>query len=209
MIKSINYNQTDILKDILQLYIPEGKFSADVTYSKGVFYKDIPQPELKFDLIPQYEEVIKADCRQLPLEDNCLKSIMYDPPFLATSGKSLTDESDISGNLIAKRFGTYKNEKELHTFYVDSLTELHRVLDNNGILVVKCQDKVSSGKQYLSHVFLINKAIQIGFYPIDLFVLLAKSRIYAAWQVKNQQHSRKFHSYFIVFKKCEKIIEYT
>lgn len=88
------------------------------------------------------------------------------------------------------------------------MKEFYRILKPDGILIFKCQDKVSSSKQYLSHVAIIQEAIQIGYYPIDLFVLLAKSRLTAQWQMKNQKHACKFHSYFLVFKKCNTKIHY-
>ena len=44
--------------------------------------------------------------------------------------------------------------------------------------------------------------------PLDLFILLAKARLVADWQAKNQQHARKFASFFWVFKKCDKRIIY-
>jgi hypothetical protein len=88
------------------------------------------------------------------------------------------------------------------------MKEFYRVLNNKGILIFKCQDKVSSGKQYMTHVFIYNEAVKIGYYPKDLFILLAKNRIVADWQLKNQKHARKFHSYFWVFQKINKIIEY-
>lgn len=72
---------------------------------------------------------------------------MFDPPFLATTGPSLRKNDD--SNIIAKRFGTYKNEIELHQMYFDSMKEFYRILKPGGILIVKCQDKVSSGKQYM------------------------------------------------------------
>ena len=208
MITSINYSQTDIIQNIIQLYIPQGKIDADVTYSKGVFYKNgnIQEPQYKFDINPQTVDTIQADCRNLPLPDNSIDSLMFDPPFLATSGKSLSTQEN--NNLILRRFGYYRNEKELHKFYQDALNEFNRVLINDGILIVKCQDKISSGKQYLSHVFIINQAIEQGFYPEDIFILLAKSRIVADWQIKNQKHARKFHSYFIVFRKSNFRIKY-
>lgn len=56
--------------------------------------------------------------------------------------------------------------------------------------------------------FVMNEAIKVGFYPKDLFVLLAKNRIVADWQVKNQKNARKYHSYFWVFEKSDKKIEY-
>ena len=199
LIKTVSYDQSEIIKNIIKLYIPDNSIDCDVTFSKGNFYKEIDTPKLCFDINPQTENTVQADCRDLPLKDNSLSSLMFDPPFLATTGKSLTSEDD--NNIIAKRFGVYKNEKELHQFYVDAMKEFYRVLKPDGIMIVKCQDKVSSGKQYFSHVFIANEAEKIGFKPIDLFVLVAKSRLVAEWQLRNQKHARKFHSYFWVFRK--------
>ena len=56
--------------------------------------------------------------------------------------------------------------------------------------------------------FVMNEAIKVSFYPKDLFILLAKNRIVADWQVKNQKNARKYHSYFWVFEKSDKKIEY-
>lgn len=207
MIKSISYDQGEIIRDILNLHVPEHKIDCDPTYSKGIFYTNtsIETPRYKFDILPYNDTVIYADCRNLPLDNCSLNCIMFDPPFLATTGKSLKEEN---GNIINKRFGVYSNEKELHQFYIDSMKEFYRILKDKGILIFKCQDKVSSGKQYMSHVFIMNEAIKLGFYPKDLFILLAKSRIVADWQLKNQKNARKFHSYFWVFQKCDTQIQY-
>ena len=148
-----------------------------------------------------------GDSRNLPLEDCSLDCIMFDPPFLATTGKSLV--GDDSNNIINKRFGVYPSESELHQFYIDSMKEFYRILNVKGVLIFKCQDKISSGKQYMSHCFIYNEAVKLGFYPKDLFVLLSKNRLIADWQLKNQKNSRKFHSYFWVFEKQNKIIKYT
>lgn len=51
LMKSISYSQDEILKWIIRLYCPDG-FDLDPTYSKGVFYKNVPEPQLKFDLNP-------------------------------------------------------------------------------------------------------------------------------------------------------------
>lgn len=208
MIKSTSYEQSEIIKWILDLHVPEHKIDLDATYSKGNFYKNtgIEEPKFKFDIVPQLPDVKLGDSRNLPLESNSLNCIMFDPPFLATTGKSLKSEEN--NNIINKRFGVYPNEKELHQFYIDSLIESYRLLKDKGILIFKCQDKISSGKQYMSHVFIMNEATKIGFYPKDLFVLLAKNRLVADWQVKNQKNARKFHSYFWVFEKTNKKIEY-
>lgn len=208
MIKSISYDQSEIIKWILQLHVPKGKIDCDPTYSIGNFYKNtgIESPLYKFDINPQIDGVEYGDSRDLPLGDSSINCIMFDPPFLATTGKSLTENND--NNIINKRFGVYPSELELHQFYVDSLKEAYRVLESKGILIFKCQDKISSGKQYMSHCFIHDEAVKIGFYPKDMFVLLAKNRLVADWQLKNQKNARKFHSYFWVFEKTNKKIIY-
>ena len=200
LIRSVSTDQTEILRWILKLYVPDGRFEADSTYSKGGFYKDIPPPRLRFDLNPQSENIVQADCRNLPLEDESISSLMFDPPFLATTGKSLESEE---GNIINRRFTVCRNEKELQNLYADAVREAQRVLKPGGIFVFKCQDKVSSGKQYWMHCFVYELAMKNGFEAEDLFVLIAKSRLVANWQ-RNQRHSRKFHSYFWVFRKKTK-----
>ena len=198
-----------MIENILKLHVPEGKIDCDPTYSIGNFYKDgrVKFPEYKFDIKPQSAGVEYADCRHLPLDDDSINCIMFDPPFLATTGKSLED-INADNNILNRRFGVCHTEKELHKLYIDSMKEFHRVLKEDGILIFKCQDKVSSGKQYFTHHFIYNEAVKIGYYPKDLFILLAKNRIVADWQAKNQKNARKFHSYFWVFQKSNRKIDY-
>ena len=76
--------------------------------------------------------------------------------------------------------------------------EARRVLRDMGILIVKCQDEVSSNKQRLTHVEIINRYERLGFYTKDLFVVLRPNRP-AVSRLKQQEHGRKNHSYFLVF----------
>jgi SAM-dependent methyltransferase len=205
LVKSISNSEEEIIQGILKLHC-KTPIELDPTYSKGNFYKGaIAPPKYKFDINPQVEGVEKANAEDLPFNNDSIHTIMFDPPFLATTGPSLM--SDANNNKINKRFGTYPTEKALHLFYVNALKEFYRILKSDGVLIFKCQDKVSSGKQYMSHVFIINEAEKLGFYCGDLFILEAKNRIIANWQ-RNQQHGRKFHSYFVVFKKNVRRIEY-
>ncbi|MCP3685415.1 MAG: hypothetical protein GY861_22415 [bacterium] len=209
MITSISYDQSEILNNILLLHCKSARFDCDITYSKGNFYRNAPEPEIKMDINPTqalFSDVIQADSAHLPLCTSSLDSIVYDPPFLATTGPSLL-KGKTGSNIIAKRFSVFRSEPELLLSYRDTIRECHRVLKPMGVLVMKCQDKISSGKQYLTHVHVIQMASYVGLYPKDMFVLLSRRRIVAKWQ-RNQQHARKYHAYFLVFIKQKPKVSY-
>lgn len=119
---------------------------------------------------------------------------MFDPPFVVGHTK------DKPTGIIGERFHGFRYISDLWTWYDLCLKEHYRILKKGGKLIFKCQDTVSSGKQHFSHVHIINKAEDLGFYTKDLFILLAKNRI-IGHNHANQKHARKFHSYFIVFEK--------
>lgn len=194
-ISTISYDQDEIIQDIMTLYCG-GKIDCDPTYSKGVFYKNLPEPKFKFDIKVQAPGVIQADARKIPLRNGYVNSVMFDPPFV-TANPINSKEGIIRG-----RFGYFINMYDLWDFYIHSMTDIYRILADDGIMIFKCQDGIEWRKQYMTHVQVMIDAIQIGFYPKDLFILLAKSRIVSPNQ-KNQQHARKFHSYFWVFQKVE------
>jgi hypothetical protein len=209
-IRSISYSQEEIINNILALHAPHGVIDADVTYSKGVFYKSgvVRQPKLKFDLEPQTPDTIRANSGELPLTDNCLDCIMFDPPFVI-AGKTYKTNTDDNSSKIAKRFSAYENFEQLKEHYYKSLVEFYRVLKNKGIVIFKCQNTISGGKQLLSHYFIISTAISLGFYPKDEFVLLSKAKMTSfGGRWAKQQHAMKYHSYFLVLKKDRRRINY-
>lgn len=200
VIKSISYDQHQILKDILQLHC-EGDIELDPTYSTGGFYKKgVKEPIYKFDINPQKPGVIQADAQCLPLKDGSISTMILDFPFLATKGPSLLNKKEGQNETI-KRFGCYSTEKELFVLFKNSLREAYRVLKKNGICIFKVQGKVSSGRNYMSHHYVMNYAEEVGFYIKDEFILLAKNRMTPTWQTVSQKNCRKYHSFFFVFQK--------
>lgn len=84
--------------------------------------------------------------------------------------------------------------------YFSAGAEAQRVLRRGGILIVKCQDEVSAGKQWLTHVEIIIEYEKMGFYTKDLFIVVRNNKP-AVSRLKSQVHARKNHSYFLVFEK--------
>lgn len=223
VIKSIGYNQHEILFNIMQMHNGGKPFDCDPTYSKGNFYGtftikndsetydiEIPQPKYKFDVAPQVDGVVKIEpLGNLPLESNSLESIVVDLPFVISCGPSMsTPDYDENGkkvmnNLISRRFASYYPVAQLLESYKHWLEECYRVLKDDGILVWKCQNTITGSKFLNSPYYSRMIAQSLGFDDLDEFVLLAKQRLISG-KIKKQQHARSFHSYFLVFKKSLK-----
>jgi len=205
IIRSTGHDQSELIQNILHLHADGQAIEVDCTYSKGNFYDNtgIERPTHCFDLHPQFSYVRKANANNLPLPDESVSVLMFDPPFLSDAGYTGENKGKIS-----LRFGTVGKElQELWQWYAQCLKEFARVLKPNGIVIFKCQDVVSGGKQYFSHCEVMMQALQAGFYPKDLFVLLSDSR--PIGRHKTQQHARKYHSYFWVFQKRTCLVTYT
>lgn len=187
VISSISYDQHEIIRNIIKLHCQQG-IELDPTYSKGNFYNKagIDEPLEKFDLFPLTNDTLQANANDLPHLDGSISSIMFDPPF--TVGHTKEKPSGIIG----ERFYGFRYIQDLWKWYSECLEEFYRILEINGTLIIKCQDTVSSGKQWFSHLHIMNEAERIGFYNKDIFILLAKNRI-IGYNHNNQQHARNKH----------------
>lgn len=206
LVKSVYDTNYDVIKNIMELYKID-RFDLDCTYSTGNFWKGLPTPTHKTDLYPSNDETIEANSENLPFENESMRSIMYDPPFVIV-GKTFKENKEGS-SVIAKRFFGYTKYDYLKNNYYNTLKELFRVCEKGGFVVVKCQDTVSGGKNHFSHVMVMNMALELGFYPKDMFILLAKMRINSfGGRWNKQEHARKYHSYFWVFEKIKPKVNY-
>ncbi len=203
-ISTIGFDEQSILRDILYLHCNKRLIDCDPTFSTGNFYKQgIPKPKHIFDKCPQTYDTIQAESHNLPLGDESVNVVMFDPPFVI--GGKIHDGIKEGSSIIAKRFASFLSFDELKQMYSNSLKEFYRILALGGIVIFKCQDVVVSAKNHFTHCWVMNKAIEIGYYPKDLFVLLAQVRITDG---RKQQHARKYHSYFWVLQKSECKVDY-
>ncbi len=204
IISTLGFNEQEIIRDILYLHAKDKPIDLDPTYSIGNFYKKgLSKPIHKFDKYPQLPEVKYAVAENIPLEDQSCEVIIFDPPFVM-GGQNYENTKDDSC-IIAKRFSSFADWNELKDMYSGSLKEFYRLLKSGGIVIFKCQDTVSGGKNYFTHSWVMQTAVDIGFYAKDLFILLSKTRI---TDNRVQQHARKYHSYFWVFEKSTTKVDY-
>ena len=217
VIKNINTDQHRILADIMHLYNNDEGFELDPTYSKGNYYGDfkwinedgekeiytIPQPKYKMDVYPLAEDVQKLEIMgDFPLEDESVKSVNIDLPFVISVGPSMGNGNKNS-NITSNRFSAFYPVSNLVETYYHFLKEAYRVLKDDGILVWKCQRTITGGKTLNSPEMSWLFAESLGFDCVDAFYLEGKTRLISG-KVKHQEHSRSYVSVFYVFKKSHR-----
>lgn len=195
LIKSVSYEQSEILSNILKLHIKQGYFDADFTYSVGKFYAKgiVPKPRLKFDKYPQIEDVLPLAEAQ-DIKDESLKAVVVDLPFIISPHKWVTN------SYMFNRFNSFESDDEAFEANIYMLSLAHRKLAKRGILVLKTMDIKKEGRQIWMCNYVINEATQMGFELIDMFILIARMKM-TNRAIEKQKVARKYHSYFLVFKK--------
>lgn len=193
---SYSEDQNQLLEAIIKLHC-DGEIHCDATFGNGMFYKKVKPPELKFDIDPQLDGVVKADSRDLPVENSSLRSIMFDPPFLTYIRQSRGHNAKC---VMSKRFGGYYTYDELEDHYIHSISEFYRKLQKGGILIVKCQDIIHNHRHHPTHIKVVLWAETEGFRLKDILVLGSNHRMPAP-NKGTQRHSRIAHCFFLVFLK--------
>lgn len=200
---------SEVFPMILDLHVPRGATIADVTYGGGVFWRNVDLSAYKLLATDIAEGV---DCRALPYEDQSLDAVVLDPPYMEGLLRANSNHKAGAGTHTAFR-NYYSNGDEtsggpkwhaaVTDLYYKAGAEAFRVLRDEGILIVKCQDEVSANRQWLTHVEIINHYQGLGFYTKDLFVTMRQNKAGVSRLLK-QVHARKNHSYFLVFIKTKK-----
>jgi len=181
----------DLIAEAARLYVKPGMRIADVTYGRGVFWQKVDLSEMQFFASDLAMDGI--DFRRLPYGDASLDVLVLDPPYMHNPGHPQVEDR-------------YRNAEttpglshdDIVQLYRDGMAEARRVLVMGGLLWVKCQDEIESGRQRWAHLEVYEAGLQLGFQAVDLFVLVRSA---AALQVKRQLHARKNHSYLWVFRR--------
>lgn len=178
---------------LLRLYARPGQTIADVTYGRGVFWKNVKWTDYDVQATDLMDGV---DFRALPYGPASIDALVLDPPYRYTPAANQAHVTDAQYQLQASAPTRTQGVIEL---YLAGMKEAQRVLRMGGFLFVKCQDTVQDGKNIWTHVDLINKAEPLGFAVRDLAVVTNDAAPATRWSF--QRHLRKHHSYFLVMRK--------
>jgi len=212
-----------VFPQILELYVAEGSRIADVTYGKGVFWRNVDKS--KYELLAsdlKKEGLLKEckkgiDSRKLPYKDKSLDVVVFDPPYMHTPGGTAHNghqnfEGYYANNIeqdhrVVKQIWreTHGNPPKYHEAVLDlyfrSAREAWRVLKEDGLYIVKCQDEVCTNRQRLTHLEITVEFQKYGFVVEDLFVVIRNNKPGVSRLKAKQYHARKNHSYFMVYRK--------
>jgi hypothetical protein len=192
----------EVFPRVLQTYAAPGARIADVTFGRGIFWKQIP--EGRYEVVAS-DLSTGTDARALPYADESFDCVVFDPPYMHSSGGTSRQGE---GHEHFERY--YQNNHQgrvsdghlaVLQLYFAAAAEARRVLRKNGVYIVKCQDEVCANRQRLTHVEIINELDRNGWVCEDLMVLLQEGRPGVSRMLK-QLHFRKAHSYFIILRKA-------
>ena len=133
---------------ILDLYVRPGSVVADVTYGKGVFWRNVEPGDYDLRATDLLEGV---DCRDLPYRDGEIDCVVLDPPYMHSPGGTAHSthrpfedhyRNNESGNQTASKY-----HEAVLDLYRDAGREAYRVLRERGVFIVKCQDEICSNRQ--------------------------------------------------------------
>jgi len=205
----------EVFPHILKLYVAEGARIVDVTYGKGVFWRNVDTSKYDFS---KSDLKTGTDARSLPYADSSIDALVLDPPYMEglyrrdaghlAGGGTHAAFRDFYSNGEATPNGQLKYHDVVVDMYMRCAVEAKRVLRPGGVFIVKCQDEVSANRQKLTHVELIFGYERLGYYCKDLFVVTRLNRPVVSRLLK-QEHARKNHSYFLVFIKTSGKLPYS
>lgn len=174
--------------------------TLDPTYGKGNWWTEW-RPE---HLVHHDRKLDGTDFRALPYPNASFEQITYDPPYVCVGGRTssgIPDMHDAYGLTDAPR-----SPVALQTLIDDGLTEMRRLVDGRGIVLVKCQDYVSSGKLWLGTHHTLTHALSLGFECVDRLEHISgprpqpTNRTRADGRPVVQQHARRNLSTLFVLK---------
>jgi len=139
---SVWYGEDAALLERLLSFYPrkQPNLVVDATVNGGRFWRHSTRTVVGIDIDPKHRPTIVADNTRLPLRNELVDIIVYDPPHIPNQGKDKQKDFNVRFGLVLKspRECGYNFS---HT-YPSFLREAYRVLKPEGILFCKITDYI-------------------------------------------------------------------
>lgn len=185
--------------EIMTTYANVGDRVLDATWDRGVFWKDLDAlGVLAYDRVTNdlHKSADYAyEFQSFPQDwASSFDVVVFDPPYKLNGGTTN------SSHYTTQRYGNLSmNYQLVPKYYEEGCAEVHRILRPGGIMVLKTQDQVVSGK----FMFLTNLTVTNWCTMFDRMVdeIIVKSTPRKQPDGRRQVHIRAGHSTFQVWVK--------
>jgi len=193
---------SELLEKMLRMYPRRNpRKILDATVNGGRFWRGSSRRIIGIDNTAGHKPSVVADNTATPFGNCFFDVVVYDPPHIPNQGRDKQKD-------FHERFGLgEKSPKERgYTFthtYPPFVREAHRILKDEGILFCKITDYIHHHRYQWAHVEFIRAAEDAGFRACDCIIKIRKGPIIdPKW--KKAHHSRRQHTYWLVFRKSQK-----
>jgi hypothetical protein len=173
----------------------------DATVNGGRFWRGSHRPVVGIDIQGKHRPDVVADNTQMPFAPSTFDVVVYDPPHIPNQGTDKSKDFNFRFGLVVR---SSKENKYTFTHTFDPfLKEAWKMLRQEGVLLCKLTDYVHHHQYQWAHVDFIEAARKVGFRACDCIIKIRNGPIIdPKW--KTAHHSRRQHSYWLIFRKSKK-----
>lgn len=186
----------ELIRAVRDLHFPQHDLNVlDATYGNGIWWKQLDPVAWGWTTTANQNT---WDFRDLPLAARFFDVVFFDPPYVAKGGRATSGIREMDD-----RYGQFDcpaTPQELQTLIDQGLSEMRRVVKKNGLILVKCQNYVSSGRLWTGAMRTYNTAcIELGMECVDIFQHVSGAGPQPGG--RRQVHARNNYSTLYVFRK--------
>jgi|SRR5271155_1133780 len=182
---------------MIRFYLPYGGELVDTTYGAGKMVSKLPSNVIitPIDAVPEQVGTIEGDACKLPIPDDSVEAVFFDPPYLY--GRERVKLYDRPALDFKEKHSKQDSPEEFLARVVGAATEAYRVLSHRGLWLVKVGNARLDKKMISNHMMCIQAAEEAKFTFFD-------ENIYIRTGVgvfTNNVVAQQTHGYLLVFKK--------
>jgi hypothetical protein len=166
----------ELIADVARLYIDDQAHVLDPTYERGTWW-NVWRPA---NLTALCRRTDGTDFRHLDYPDGTFDVAAYDPPYVCPGGRKTSTLPGFHDRYGMNEGGhtdpLFSTPAELQQIINDGLTEMARIVCPRGVVLVKCQDYIWSGKLWIGTHHTLTHAIGLGCELVDRFEMITSPR---------------------------------